>query len=62
MSIFIAVLFVCAQEGCAFLMSDTKFFKKSECQAQVIHAVQGAKEQGITAQGTCLKIELKDLV
>lgn len=43
-------------------MADTKFFKKSECQAQVINAVQGAKEQGITAQGTCLKIELKDLV
>lgn len=62
MAIFIAVLFLCAQEGCAFLMSDTKFFKKSECQAQVVNAVQGAKEKGLVAQGTCLKIELKDLV
>lgn len=61
MTIFIAVLFVC-QEACTFLMGDTKYFKKSECEAQVMLAVQDAKKQGITAAGACLQINLKDLV
>lgn len=61
MSIFIAVLFVC-QEACAFLLSDTKYFKRSECEAKVMLAVQDAKAQGITAAGACLQLNLRDLV
>ena len=62
MAIFLAVLFVCATEGCTFLSADTKFFKRSECQAQVVNAVQDARSRGLIAEGTCLKVELKDLV
>lgn len=62
MNVFIALLFVCVNDTCMFLASDTKHFKQSECMKEMQQAVRAVRDTGQVAHGTCVKVSTKDLV
>lgn len=62
MNFFIALLFVCVNDTCMFLSSDTKHFKKPECMQEMQQAVRAVRNAGQVVHGTCVKVSTKDLV
>ena len=60
MKLFLAVVFFCVGDQCAFWKSETNFYSEKECTAEVAKAMQFFEEQNVAAFGTCLPINTKN--
>jgi hypothetical protein len=58
MKLFIAVVFLCVGDECAFWKSSTNFYQIEECAAEVQKAMAYFESQGINSLGNCLKVDL----
>jgi hypothetical protein len=62
MSFFLAVLFVCAADGCVFLQSNEKYFSEKECMDVVTSTVDELKKEVPLVNGGCIHVDTRDLV
>lgn len=60
MKLFIAVIFFCSGDQCAFWKSQDNFFNIEECTVEVAKAMQFFESQSAPAFGACLPINTKN--
>ena len=61
MIFWLSVLFLC-NDKCEFLQGDTKFFSHEQCVAVTNEAIKQLGNKETQVAGTCIKVNLKDLV
>jgi hypothetical protein len=57
MKFFIAVVFFCIGDECAFFKGDTNYYKLQDCQQKVASVVKELDSKGIMNEGVCLPIK-----
>jgi hypothetical protein len=58
MKFFIAVVFFCVGEDCAFFKSDVNYYSIEDCQRKVASVIKELDENGIQNEGVCLPIKM----
>lgn len=60
MKLFLAVVFFCVGDQCAFWKAETNFYTAEECTVEVQKAMKFFEDQNVAAFGTCLPISTKN--
>jgi hypothetical protein len=58
MKFFIAVVFFCVGEDCAFFKGDINYYSIEDCQRKVAAVIKELDENGIKNEGVCLPIKM----
>jgi hypothetical protein len=58
MKFFIAVVFFCVGEDCAFFKSDVNYYSIEDCQRKVASVIKELDANGIKNEGVCLPIKM----
>ena len=58
MSIWIAVVFFCANSECAFWKADEIFNNKAQCEESLHKAMDSLEKNGLEAAGACMSIKM----
>jgi hypothetical protein len=58
MSIWIAIVFFCAGQECAFWKADELFTNKKACEAAMQNAVDRLEANNVEAAGACMDIKV----
>jgi hypothetical protein len=58
MKFFIAVVFFCVGDDCAFFKSDVNYYSIEDCQRKVASVIKELDSNGIKNEGVCLPIKM----
>jgi hypothetical protein len=58
MKFFIAVVFFCVGDDCAFFKSDVNYYSIEDCKKRVIQVTKELDSNGIKNEGVCLPIKM----
>ena len=57
MNFYIAIIFFCMGNECAFVKGDINYYNKSDCEKQVVAVSEVLTSRSIVNSGTCLFIK-----
>jgi hypothetical protein len=58
MKFFIAVVFFCVGDDCAFFKGDINYYSIEDCKKRVIQVTKELDSNGIKNEGVCLPIKM----
>jgi hypothetical protein len=58
MKFFIAVVFFCVGEDCAFFKGDINYYSIEDCKKRVVQVTKELDSKGIKNEGVCLPIKM----